>query len=65
MAALWAKLFEQSIDGKCLRMIKSMYKRIKSCVSVWGSDSELCPCLVGVRHGDNVSSVLFSLFSND
>ena len=42
-----------------------MYSNIKSCVSVEGDDSPFFFSNRGVRQGDNISPVLFSLFLND
>ena len=42
-----------------------MYLNIKSCVSVEGNDSPFFFSNRGVRQGDNISPVLFSLFLDD
>lgn len=42
-----------------------MYANIKSCVTVNGQDSQVFSSNRGVRQGDNLSPVLFSLFLND
>ena len=42
-----------------------MYANIKSCVTVNGQDSQFFNNNRGVRQGDNLSPVLFSLFLND
>ena len=42
-----------------------MYKGIKSCVSVNNECSQLFFCNTGVRQGENLSPVLFSLYLND
>ena len=42
-----------------------MYRNIKSCVSVNGKSSNFFPCNIGVRQGENLSPLLFSIFLND
>ena len=42
-----------------------MYQNIKSCVSVGGENSLFFTSNCGVRQGDNLSPVLFSMFLND
>ena len=42
-----------------------MYTNIKSCVSIDGEQSDFFMCNCGVRQGENLSPVLFSLFLND
>ena len=42
-----------------------MYANIKSCVTVNGQDAQFFSSNRGVRQGDNLSPVLFSLFLND
>ena len=65
-AGLWKKLIDSNINGKCLSVIKSMYKGIKSKIlSSSGEMSEQFSCTIGVRQGENLSPVLFSLFLND
>ena len=63
--ALWHKLLNHSIDGKFLKVIKSMYNNAKSCVRQGNNLSEYFYSNVGVRQGENLSPVLFSLFLND
>ena len=42
-----------------------MYENIKSCVKVNGTCSNLFPCQIGLRQGENLSPVIFSLYLND
>lgn len=42
-----------------------MYAEIESCISLNGSKSEYFSCEKGVRQGENLSSLLFSLYLND
>ena len=42
-----------------------MYSDIKSCVRVGGACSNLFLCMSGLRQGENLSLILFSLYLND
>ena len=42
-----------------------MYRNIKYCVMYAGDQSCFFPSFKGVRHGENLSPILFSLFLND
>ena len=64
-AALWQKLLEQNIDGKCIRIIHDMYVKAKSCIKVGNSLSDFFSSYAGVRQGENLSPILFSMFLND
>ena len=62
---LWRKLLRNEINGNFFRVIHNMYQNIKSCVSVGGENSLFFTSNCGVRQGDNLSPVLFSMFLND
>ena len=62
---LWSKLLETNINGKFLLLIRNMYKDIKSCISSENDMSDFFSCNCGVRQGENLSPILFSLFLND
>ena len=62
---LWIKLSKSNINGKCFNLIKNMYENIKSCVSVNSEVSNYFSSDIGVRQGENLSPLLFSLFLND
>ena len=64
-AGLWQKLLQNGVDGKVFKVIYNMYNDIKSCVSFFGSNSSLFTSSSGVRQGENLSSVLFSIYLND
>lgn len=64
-AGLWSKLVNYNINGKILTVIKSMYEHIKSCVNFNGENSTFFQCNNGLRQGENLSPILFSLFVND
>ena len=62
---LWQKLLKEGIHGKILNVIKNMYAEIKSCILLNGVKSEYFNCEKGVRQGENLSPLLFSLYLND
>ncbi len=62
---LWEKLVNSGIKGKVLRIVVNMYKDIKSCVFAQGQTSEYFGCYKGVRQGENLSPLLFSMYLND
>ena len=63
--ALWHKLINYGIQGKILNVIKSLYAQVKSCVFLNGNRSDFFISARGVRQGENLSPLLFSLFVND
>ena len=62
---LWNKLIQYKINGKFLRLIKSMYERVKSCVRSNYGLTEFFRYKKGVRQGCLLSPLLFALFLND
>ena len=62
---LWYKLFRLGIDGKMLRIIKNMYSIVKTCIKGNNSYSDFFDCIVGLKQGEVISPVLFSLFLDD
>ena len=62
---LFYKMQLLDINGKCYNVVKSMYRNVKSCVSVNGERSDFFSCNIGVRQGENLSPLLFSIFLND
>ena len=64
---LWLKLRRSGVmkHTKFYNVIVNMYSNVKSCVSVSGERSVFFPSLIGVRQGENLSPLLFSLFVND
>lgn len=64
-AYLWQKLLSNNIDGKMFKIIHGLYANAKSCVKINHMKSTPFLSNVGVRQGENLSPVLFSLFLND
>ena len=64
-ASMWLKMRKIGVTGKILNVIQNIYKNANSCISVNGDMSELFSCNVGVRQGENLSPLLFSIFLND
>lgn len=62
---LWSKLLKYCINGKFLTVVKNMYACAKSCVSIAGTESDFFQCYQGLRQGQNLSPLLFSLYLND
>ena len=61
----WQKLISCNITGKILTIIKNMYNKAKSCVSTNGTEFTNFPCQIGVRQGENLSPLLFSIYLSD
>ena len=62
---LWQKLLSNNIDGKMFKIIHSLYANAKSAVRIGNLKSGPFSSNIGVRQGENLSPVLFSLFLND
>ena len=73
---LWDKLLQSGISGNVLKVIKNMYSKAKSCIKVQQINrnqhinsnkitSDFFINNIGVRQGENLSPILFSLFIND
>ena len=63
---LWERLIKNGIGGNVLKVIKDLYIKAKSCVSNNGQKpTTFFYSNVGVKQGENLSPVLFSLFLND
>jgi exonuclease III len=63
--SLWAKLIHHGIGGKVLTVLRNLYSDAKSCIRWENKLSEFFSCNVGVRQGENLSPLLFSLYLND
>ena len=66
---LWEKLLKCNISGNILSVIQDMYSKAKSYVKSFDNPSTHCKNYftsnIGVRQGENLSPILFSLFLND
>ncbi len=63
--ALWTKLLQNNIDGNIFKVIYAMYGKAKSCVKSSRGMSNFFVSHTGVRQGENLSPILFSIFLND
>ena len=63
--ALWLKLFRHGMNGKMLRIIRNMYQYVTSCVKGCDSYSDYFEIAVGLRQGEIISPIMFSLFVED
>ena len=64
-SSLWLKLIGYNINGKIMKLIYNLYQNTKACVKLNNYISNSFTCNIGVRQGDNLSPLLFSLFIND
>ena len=63
--ALWYKIHRFGINAKLFSIIKNMYLNIKSCVRNCHRYSDFFDCAIGLRQGEVMSPILFSLFIED
>ncbi|MES9885166.1 MAG: reverse transcriptase domain-containing protein, partial [Sedimenticola sp.] len=61
----WQKLLSSSINGNVFRLIYNMYNDIKSCIFNDNKMSGFFACERGLRQGENLSPIIFSIFLND
>ena len=62
---LWFKLVKLGLRGKVLNIVKSMNENVKSRVKFCDKIGNEFFCSLGVRQGECLSPLLFSLFLND
>ena len=62
---LWRKLLLRPVNGKFFKIVYNMYQNIKSCVRINNETSAFFPSECGVRQGENLSPLLFSLYLDD
>ena len=65
--ALLIKLMKSGISCKIIKMFKSMYANVKSCIKnpTDMSYSDFFDLNLGVKQGETISPLLFILFMND
>jgi hypothetical protein len=63
--ALWLKMYKIGFQGKMLRIIRDMYQHVKSCVRSCSSYSDYFNYAIGLRQGEVISPISFSLFVED
>ena len=64
-SALWGKLLCNEINGNFLRVLHNIYLNAKSFISINNQESGLLVNGCGLRQGDNISPILFSMYLND
>ena len=65
MIMLFTELMEFRFSWKMLNMIIALYTNATSCVKLENAITDEFPCEVGLRQGDRLSTILFSLYIND
>ena len=65
-STLWSKMLASGILGKLFDIIKNMYEKAKSSVALTAEkQSDFFTCNIGVRQGENLSPLLFSIYLHD
>ena len=62
---LWSALFKTGVQGKMLRMLKSMFRTVQACVRCGSEITEYFTCFQGLKQGCLASPTLLSLFINE
>ena len=62
---LWFKLYKIGINAKMLRIVRDMYNKVITCVRGCNTYSDFFDCAVGLKQGEVMSPLLFSLFVED
>ena len=63
--ALWLKLFKLGVHGKMLRIVKAMYVSVRCRFRHLNIYSDFFEVAVGLKQGETMPPVLFSLFVED
>ena len=65
-STLWSKMLASGISGNLFDIIKNMYEKAKSSVALTAEkQSDFFTCNIGVRQGENLSPLLFSIYLHD
>ena len=65
-STLWSKMLASGISGKLFDIVKNMYEKAKSSVALTAEkQSDFFTCNIGVRQGENLSPLLFSIYLHD
>ena len=65
-STLWSKMLASGISGKLFDVTKNMYEKAKSSVALTAeAQSDFFTCNIGVRQGENLSPLLFSIYLHD
>jgi len=59
------KLWHGGVNGRLYKLIKNMYVKVQSCVSLDSGYTAFFECKYGLRQGCQMSPFLFSFFIND
>ena len=62
---LWSILLKNGLSGKVFNCLKSMYSSVKAKVKSGVKLTEFIQCTAGVKQGDILSPILFTLFINE
>ena len=62
---LWFKLLDYGLRGNIFNVIRSMYCEVKTRVRYGGETSNTFNSFLGVRQGESLSPLLFSMYAND
>ena len=62
---LWYNLLKKGITGKIFDIVNNIYQNIKSYVASEGKLSDFFVSNAGVRQGENLSLLLFSIYVDD
>ena len=62
---LWYRMITYGLHGNVLRVLRSMYSQLKSCVRTPQGLTEFFECKMGTRQGCMVSPLLFLMYINE
>jgi hypothetical protein len=62
---LWQKMWEKGVNGKCFRVLHSLYQGAQRVVSHDNVMSDVFSCDLGLHEGDPISPTLFLFFIDD